>query len=192
MRSLLLPMVALFSSLGLMTGCRAQAIDDRAQREIESIHDDTASLSLEAICPDGAVLHASCGLVSRRVAMPDFRDAFAAKKCAGDTTEVCQEKFDQAVSAWMGQRYPLADIGAVEDACEAHPGHCDDPGVYEQLLMTSHNSALNRIEWHRTSDAVARREMRHEIDNAETADAALLTVAVVGGAFVTRRHQHHW
>ncbi len=192
MKSLLLPMVLLFPSLGLVAGCRGQAIDDRAQREIASIHDDTTSLLIEASCPDGAVLHAECGLVSQRVAMPDFRETFTAKKCTDDTTQVCQEKFDQAVNTWMGQRYPLADIGAVEAACEAHPERCDDPKVYEQLLMSSHNNALSRIDWHRTSDAVARREMRHAIDDAQTTDDVLLGVAVVGLALATPHHHHHW
>jgi hypothetical protein len=179
---------------GLLCGvaaCHAQAIDDHAQREIESIHADTQSLLMAASCLDGAVLRPACGLVSQRVAMPDFREAFAAKKCADVSTEVCQEKFDRAVSAWMVQRYSLADVRGVEVYCDANPGRCDDPKVHEMLLLNSHNTAVSDLGARRASDAIAKRDLAHAVDAQQTTDAVLLGVVLVG-TVVSRHHHHHY
>jgi len=174
-----------------VAGCHAQQIDDHAQAQIESIHSDTASLMMDASCLDGSVLRPNCGLVTKRVAMQDFRDTFAVKKCADVTTEVCQERFDRAVSAWMVQRYTLADVGGVEVTCDANPGRCDDPKEHELLLLDSHNAAVRAMDARRENDVEARRHMEHAIDNAQSADTALLGI-VVAGAVLAPRHHHHY
>jgi hypothetical protein len=176
------------------TGCHVQRINDNAEREIDAIHADTESLLFTAECPDGAVLRDKCGLIAARVAMPDFRQTFSEKKCSELTTPQCQELFDRAVTAWTAQRYMLADFGEVEETCDAHPGRCDDPRIYEGLLLTSHNIAVSKIDQRREGDALFRRDVRLALDRQVGTDTVLVGVmatTVVAGTMLPRHH-HHW
>jgi len=177
----------------ICTGCRAQQINDKAEREIDAIHADTESLLFTAECPDGAVLGSNCGLIAARVAMPDFREAFAQKKCAELTKPACEELFDRAVTAWTAQRYMLANVADVEEACDANPDRCDDPKVYEGLLLASHDMAVNRIDARREGDALFRRDVRMAMSQpvgTDTIVVGLMTTTVVAGT--TPRRWHHW
>lgn len=178
------------------TGCHAQAIDDHAEHQIEAIHADTRSLLVDASCPDGAVLHAECGLLTQRVAMQDFRDTFAQKKCADATAEACQERFDRAIDEWLVQRYMLANVDLVRARCERTEDRCADGREYELLLMQSHNRVVMDVGERRVSSAIEEREMKLAVDRVNTMDAALTgltVVAVLASAGSHHRfHHHHW
>jgi len=174
----------------LVSGCRGAAIEAQANHDVEAIRSDTRGFLLEESCTDGAPLHDRCGLITQRVAMQDFRDSFAAKKCGTDTTEVCQAKFDSAVDAWLLQRYMLADLAAVEATCGRTPERCTDGRNYELVLLRSHNQAAVDLDARREHAVMERRDFQLAVDDAQTTNA-VLGVALVGAMLTYHPHGYH-
>jgi hypothetical protein len=85
----------------------------------------------------------------------------------------------------------LADHRTIEIDCDANPGVCDDPQNHERLLLDSHNRAARTMDARREEEVIARREMEHRTDDAQTLDAALLGVEVVSMALSAGSHHHH-
>ena len=105
-----------------------------------------------------------------------FRDL----KCKDKDAAACEVLYQKMIDAWLGQRYRLADWGAVALACDSDPGRCDDPVRYELLLVDSHNKrvrddaarAENEIEARRADD-----QRQHVAGQVEVASAVLGEVA---------------
>ena len=170
-------------------GCANAQIDDRANRKIAEIRADRTDMIMIPSCGPNATIGSDCGLLTDRVAMPDFRASFREKKCVGDTQEACDEKLDRAFGAWLLQRYTLADARLVEVSCDANPGECDAPAQYERMLLASHNQAVLDLTARRENDVEEQRAEEHAIDDARR--AALAAGVVTTGAILAARPRFH-
>ncbi len=113
--------VVVSSLLALSAGCRQQAIDDRADKEINAVRADSNELYRAASCPNGQVLGPRCGLVAVRAGMPDFRARFKTQQCEGLDEAACNGRLDAAVESWVTKRYNLAVVADVDRICEKDP-----------------------------------------------------------------------
>jgi hypothetical protein len=136
-----LAFVLLLASPLLAVGCSHPGIDRAAEREIDVASDRARSAIVYASCPDSK-LGPDCGLIIRFARTEDFRTKFRDRACQGKTSDECEAAFQRLIDAELERRYSAADWSAVARECDLSPPKCEDPAVYEQLLVGSHNRAI--------------------------------------------------
>ena len=179
--------------VGVVSGCHSQAIDAHAKEEITAIRANAEESVMLGTCPTGAAIGPQCGLLSNRVAMPDFRASFREKKCAGDSAEACDEKLSLAFDAWLEQRYWRADAQSVYTTCNANPGTCDDPKERELLLLDSHNKAIRDIAAGQENRVEDERLALHRAEHAPSETDVLIGANLAAAAANPQFHyQYRW
>lgn len=129
--------------LGTATvGCRHGAIDRQHDAETVGAEGRATVAIVYTRCRGGAPFGSNCGLVVRHTAEESFRDRFRDRVCADKSAEECEAAFRRMIDAELQQRYYAANWTAVAAQCAHSPPKCDDPSVYEGLLMRSHNTAI--------------------------------------------------
>lgn len=191
MKLVLLPMAV--GLVGALSGCHSQAIDARAKAEVAQIRAEADASVMLGTCPDGAPIGPTCGLLTTRIAMPDFRASFREKKCAGDTDAACDEKLSLAFDAWLMQRYWRADVRGVDITCNANPGRCEDPKERELMLLDSHNQAIRDIAASQENRVEDERIALHRADHAPPETDVLIGVNLAAAAANPQFHyQYRW
>ncbi|WP_394830032.1 hypothetical protein LVJ94_26350 [Pendulispora rubella] len=133
--------VFVFTTLSM--GCRSQAIDEQANLERTVARERATGDTVFSTCGDEKKFGPNCGLVSRKLADPDFRTKFRDKYCGEVPEEQCQTLFQRMFDAELAKRYFAADVRAVVITCDLHPTECDDPATYERYLLQSHNQHVH-------------------------------------------------
>ncbi len=134
----LVPVLALCAA-----GCAHDRIDREADQRIDDASIRARSQVIEPSCRDGK-LGPRCGLVTQRAMTEDFRTKFRDRVCQARSSSDCQAAFEKMIDAELGRRYFAADEKAVTTECDLSPFKCEDPVVYEKMLMVSHNRGLYR------------------------------------------------
>lgn len=161
---------ALASFLVGVTGCGHAQIDREADRRIDEASARAQSKIVYASCPDSAI-GPDCGLLMRHATTEDFRAKFRDRACAAKTTEQCEVAFQRMLDAELARRYFAADWKSVAQDCDLSPPKCDDPATYEQLLLHSHNQAVQASFDRDQARIDADRRQRHAEANARAARA---------------------
>ncbi|HVJ92822.1 MAG TPA: hypothetical protein VM580_23640 [Labilithrix sp.] len=151
-----------------VSGCGHTQINRDADRQIDEAYARVQSQFAYASC-QGSAFGPGCGLIMRHAMTEDFRVKFRDHACRAKTTEQCEAALQRMIDAELARRYVAADWQAVAQECDLSPPKCDDPAVYEQLLVNSHNRAIQAKFDGDEARINAERRRRHEEANARAA-----------------------
>ncbi len=170
------------AALASLAGCtHAQEIDRSANHELLAAHVQAEADIRHVACPDGAPIGPTCGMLTTRIAKPEFRERFRVMRCGGLSDAACKASFDAAIGGWLAERYWAASFPGVARVCEANPSQCGSPEAYERELLVSHNAGVTILESNRQADVDEARDHAHRLDRARAASevnaAALFTAA---------------
>ena len=115
------------------------SIDRHAEVQLDGATARANQAIVYARCLDSEI-RPNCGYILRHTATDDFRAKFRERVCAAKDAEQCEIAFQRMIDAQLAQRYFAADWNAVGTDCDLSPPKCDDPIVFEQMLLHSHNT----------------------------------------------------
>lgn len=185
MKALVWPVAAALL-FAFAAGCAHPQIDRDAEHELDEASTRAQARLVHGSCDGENAIGPGCGLVMRHALSEEFRNRFRDRACTNKSVEECENALRKRIDAEMARRYFAADWNGVATTCDLSPPKCDDPVVYERLLVASHNANVQkqydddyaRIEGER---AAKHREATEKDFVIASAAVGVADIALTGG-----------